>query len=183
VNETAINVVGSFLQQLLRQKDTLPPALGAAYENHRKKGTRPKFEEVLKYLLDVIPYFSDTYFIVDALDEYDEGDGARDVLGNALLKISSLQNTHVLVTSRWILNIESLFDGCTRLEIKATNNDISEYLQRRIELSSRLRNRIKGDDNLKKLIVSTLVERSQGMYDQFARGLYSINYCTSLTDD
>ncbi|KAF2416552.1 hypothetical protein EJ08DRAFT_600422, partial [Tothia fuscella] len=49
------------------------------------------------------------------------------------------------------------------LEIQATNNDISRYLQRRIELSSRLRNCIKSDDNLKQLIVSTLVERSQGM--------------------
>lgn len=123
----------------------------------------------MKYLIETISYFSDVYFIVDALDEYDEGDGSKDVLGEALLRISSLRNTHVLVTSRWISNIESLFEGCTRLEIKATNQDISGYLTRRIETSSRLRNRIKGDPTLKDLIVKTLVERSQGMYDQFQR--------------
>jgi hypothetical protein len=66
------------------------------------KSTRPKLWEMTKALKEVISlgFFSGVFIIVDALDEYEEGDDARDILIRELLALVPLPNSHVLVTSR-----------------------------------------------------------------------------------
>ncbi|KAF2673257.1 hypothetical protein BT63DRAFT_466811 [Microthyrium microscopicum] len=165
-DQTATNLLAGLLRQLLHNRDSLPTCVTSLYESHRNKGigTRPNLSEISQCLVEIFGLFSRVIIIVDALDEYDEGDGVRDVLGRELLKLSSIHNAHVLVTSRWITSIENLFEGCLRLEIRATDQDIARYLETRMEGSSRLQRIIKEDPQIKESIVTTIVERCEGMF-------------------
>jgi len=162
-DQTPINIVGSILQQLLRFHNGLPQSIINLHDKHQNKGTRPSLWEITNCLKEVITLFSDVFIIVDALDEYDEGDGTRDILTGELRGLVTLPNTHVLVTSRWLTNIERTFEGCLRLEIRATDQDVTKYVEKRIESSSRLQRRMQEDSRLKTEIVETVVERCQGM--------------------
>jgi hypothetical protein len=133
------------------------------YDEHEDKGTRPAMWEIANCLKEVIKLFSDVFIIIDALDEYDEGDGTRDVLVSQLSDLVSLANSHILVTSRWLTSIERCFEGCLRLEIRATDQDVTKYVEQRIEGSSRLQRNIKDNSKLKNEVVETIVERCQGM--------------------
>ncbi|KAF2816569.1 uncharacterized protein BDZ99DRAFT_375553 [Mytilinidion resinicola] len=162
-NETALNIMGNLLQQLLHSMDILPGLVRDLHSSHLRTGTRPKQKEITSCLAEVIGMFSEVFIVIDAFDEYDEGDGVRDVLGNALLDLVSLPNSHVLVTSRWLNSIQSLFQGCIWIEIRATDQDVSNYLEKRMESSLRLQRLIKSNDPLKTQIISTLVDKSEGM--------------------
>ena len=106
--------------------------------------------------------FNDVFVVIDALDEYTEEDGSR---GKFLAGIQKLQpNIRLLVTSRRLLNIEHEFGRSIRLEIRATNEDITRYLDDRIQEEKRLRKHVKGDPFLHNTIVNTIVGNSQGMY-------------------
>ena len=100
--------------------------------------------------------------VIDALDEYTEEDGFRDKF---LMGIRKLQpNIRLLVTSRWLLNIEREFDKPIRLEIRATEEDVTTYLNDRIQERKRLKNHIKEDPSLHNTIVDTIMRNSRGIY-------------------
>lgn len=162
-NETAVNIVASLLQQLLQSMDGIPVLVRDLHKFHLKTCTRPRLNEITRCLAEVVGMFVDVFIVIDALDEYDEGDGVRDILGNALLDLVSLPNSHVLVTSRWVSSIKSIFQNCIWIEIRATNQDVSNYIERRMESSLRLQRLIKGDNTLQMEIISTLVDKSDGM--------------------
>jgi hypothetical protein len=161
-HQTAINIVGSLLRQFLHGH-VVPQCVVDLYDTHTNKSSRPKIWELTKCLKQVIAQFSNAFFIIDALDEYDEGDGVRDVLTGELLELIPLPNSHVLVTSRWLISIERAFEGSLRLEIRATDQDVTKYVEQRIENSSRLRRPMNEDCKLKSDVVETMVERCQGM--------------------
>lgn len=161
-HQTAINIVGSLLRQLLRGRG-VPQCVVDLYDTHNNKTSRPKIWELTTCLKQVIEQFSYVYFIIDALDEYDEGDGVRDVLTSELLKLVPLPNSHILVTSRWLSSIERAFERSIRLEIRATDQDVTKYVEQRIENSSRLRRPMNEDCKLKNDVVETMVEKCQGM--------------------
>jgi hypothetical protein len=161
-HQTASNIIGSLLRQLLRGRG-VPQCVVDLHDTHNNKTSRPKIWELTKCLKQVIEQFSYVYFIIDALDEYDEGDGIRDVLTGELLKLVPLPNSHVLVTSRWLSSIERAFERSLRLEIRATDQDVTKYVEQRIENSARLRRPMNEDCKLKSDVVETMVERCQGM--------------------
>jgi hypothetical protein len=162
-HETAVNIMGSLLQQLLHSKEILPTRLANIFKMHNKGITRPRLDEVKECLIEVSGMFSEVFIIVDALDEYDEGDGVRDVLGGELLWLASLPQSHVMVTSRWLNSIKSLFPDCIRIEIRASDQDVTRYLEKRMDASVRLQRLLKDHATLKTEIINTLVDTSQGM--------------------
>ncbi|KAE9370916.1 hypothetical protein N431DRAFT_43307 [Stipitochalara longipes BDJ] len=94
----------------------------------------------------------------------DEGDGVRDVLIGELVELIPLPKSHIMVTSRWLDSIGRAFAGCLRLEIRAEDQDVAQYIENRIESSSRLQRRIKEDFRLKSDIIETVLEQCQGMF-------------------
>ena len=160
--QTASNLIASLLEQLVRQQPNPPDTVTALYNDYFKKRTRPSFTEYLNLFQSVINnLFDDVFVVIDALDEYMEEDGSRDKL---LAGIQRLQpNIHLLVTSRWLLNIEREFEKSIRLEIRATDEDITKYLDGRIQKEKRLRNHVKEDPFLRNTIVNTIVGNSRGM--------------------
>ena len=125
-------------------------------------------------LQKVVHGFSSVFVVIDALDEYSEGNGTREVL---LREIQALQpNLHLLVTSRWVPTIQRQFqeiDGSLQLEILASEEDIRDYLKMRISRETRLQGHVREDQELQKSILDTIVESCQGMY------VYTLGHDTS----
>jgi hypothetical protein len=161
-DQTAINIVASLLRQLAQQLSIIPDELMAMYSKHRNRHTHPPLGEYSSLLQFVSRSFSQVFVVIDALDEYAEDDGTRDTL---LAEIRKLQpDIHLLVTSRWIPNIEREFEGSSRLEIRASNEDVKRYLKGRIMKAARLQRLVKENPTLYDEIINTIAKNSREMY-------------------
>ena len=163
------------LKQLCRTMQSLPPRLREAYNNHYKKDSQPKYDELRSIFLAIIQSLGHVFFVVDALDEctLDE----RKNLCKFLLSLTDSQGTvKLFVTSRKESDIELSFQqkAIPTIEIEAAkvDRDIKVYVDAQIEL--RLQNktlRIR-DMALKDKILSALTAKAGGMYVLILPSLY-----------
>jgi hypothetical protein len=160
--QTAVNLITSLLQQILRQSNVIPDEVVSLYNNHYKKPTRPALADWSKLLQLEVRRMSKVFIIIDALDECSENNGTRK---GFLTEIQKLEHTvHLLVTSRDIPSIEHEFQNASRLRIQPTNTDIRKYLECRIASEPQLERHCKKDLNLRALIIDSLVSEAKGMY-------------------
>jgi len=154
--------LGSLLRQFLRQQSSLPVEIKSVYKRHVKDGTRPSVHEYSELLQSQARAFSNIFIILDALDECLEERGLRDHLLSELQKFPS----QLLITSRpHISDITRHFGTLNRLEIRASETDITQYLRMRIDKEQRLQQLIKTNSELPELIVQTIVQNVDGMLD------------------
>jgi hypothetical protein len=159
--QTPANLVANLLRQLVLPQPVIPDELKALYESHARNGTRPSLGEYSKLLQTAVESFSKVLIVIDALDEYPITGGARDTL---LAEIRKLQpRACFLVTSRDIPNIERELQGACHLEIRASDEDMKGYLREHISSSSDLTGYTKEDPKLYDDIITTIVEKAQGM--------------------
>ena len=159
--QTPANLVSNLLRQLVLPQPVIPDELKLLYESHVRKGTRPSLGECTKLLRTAVEGCSKVFIVIDALDEYPVTEGARNTL---LTEIRKLQpRACLLVTSRDIPNIEHELQGACHLEIGASDEDIKGYLQERISSSSDLMAYTREDPKLYNTIITTIVEKAQGM--------------------
>lgn len=160
-NQTVVNLVASLLQQLMRSHAVLPQEFAHFINRHIWKRTRPTRAEWSNLLQLQIRRFDRVFIVVDALDEYSEEGGTRDSFLNEIRKLQPF--VHLLITSRPISGIENELDGATHLEIRATDGDVSRYLENRIVKEGRLRRLLRADLALQETIIAKIVENAKGM--------------------
>jgi hypothetical protein len=160
-DQTTINLIGSLLQQLIQQQVNVPDEIVALHKSHISKRARPSIDEYSRLLQSAIRRFSKVYIIVDALDECSENDGTRK---NFLIEVRKLLlNIHLLATSRDTATIEPLFPEAARLEIRARDEDVKNYLKGRIEGQDQMTRHIKAYPALRDDILNTIVGKANGM--------------------
>jgi hypothetical protein len=162
-DQTATNIVASLLQQLLHQQTDIPEEVKLLHEDHVTKGTRPPLLTCSKILQTTIRRFTKVFVVVDALDECSEEDGVRKIFSMLLNQIAP--DSNLLITSRHTAVIESMFEGATRIEIRASHKDIRNYLSARITENSQLVRYIKIDPTLLGTILDTITSKADGMYE------------------
>lgn len=164
--QTPVNLIASLLQQLVQRRFVISDELNKLYKYHIDKKTGLSLNECSELLRTEIARFSKVFIIIDALDEYIEGDGTRDTL------LKGLRNLHLdiklLVTSRHIPTIEREFKNDKRLDIRASDKDVERYLEYRISSNQQLTSHVKKDPSLKDTIVATIVRNAQGMYVSYS---------------
>ncbi|KAK4695531.1 hypothetical protein P7C71_g2236, partial [Lecanoromycetidae sp. Uapishka_2] len=161
---TAVNLVGSLLQQVLRKKRVISDEMTALHRKHVLNKTRPTISELSRSLKQELRSFSDVFIIVDAIDECTEVNGVRD---RVLTEISGLHenpNIHLMLTSRPLAGLETRFRDPARLEIIASDSDIEKYLEVRLIEEQRLARLIKDDTVLQNDIIAAIVSRAKGMF-------------------
>ena len=161
IDQTVINLIASLLQQLVQQQAVLPADIKSLYEYHSKGQIRPLLSEYIGLLQAHIRCCSMVFIVVDALDECSEDDGVRDLFVAQLRCL--LPHIRLLVTSRDVTSIGEAFEGATRLEIRAHDEDIRTYLQVRIQEQALLRSHIKEDPSLRDTIIDTIIAKASGM--------------------
>ena len=79
----------------------------------------------------VASYYDKVFVIVDAIDEYSASADCRTKIISGLFDLQNL-GANVFVTSRFIPEITSKFEGGAWLEIRASDDDIRRYVDARI---------------------------------------------------
>ena len=121
--------------------------------------------------------YSNVFIVVDALDECTNVDGTRDLLLSELFLLQSQSKTVVclLTTTRFIPEILDQFEHCATLEIRASDDDVSKYLDGQM---SRLAPCVARRNDLRDEIKTTIIKATDGMYVSV---LVEIGLCQLIT--
>jgi len=161
-DQNATTLLAAVLRQLVQARPSIPEAVSRLHEYHSCRGTRPSLEEISTTLKTVVMDYSSVYLVVDALDECPDKDGTR---GRLLAKISDLQkeagsDLHLMVTSRFIPEIEEKFKEAPRLEVRASNEDVRKFVAGQMD---RLPKFVRRDEELKDLVQDRIAQAVDGM--------------------
>lgn len=148
----------SLLKQLAKQ-DPLPEIVKSLYDRHKRQGTRPTLTEISRALRSVCAHYSPVYIVVDAIDECE--DETRRLLISETLALQAQCKANILVTSRPIPDIITEFQGYESLEIRASDQDIVNYLKNRMAQQASLTTR---DPKLWNEIITRIVHAADGLY-------------------
>jgi Cdc6-like AAA superfamily ATPase len=152
------SILAAILKQLGQGR---PSALGPVERLHKKhasRGTRPSLDDVFSALRDVVAQYPYVFIAIDALDELQ-----RETRRQLLSKLHALQkeaDVRLIVTSRFVPDVEDALRPAIRLEIRASNEDIKQFVVGRICWLPRCVQRNKA---LQDLVQERVVEAVDGM--------------------
>ena len=138
----------------------MPQSIQQLYEKHLQERTRPSIDSISQTLQSIVPNYSRTFIVVDALDECQVKDGEQKRFLAELFKLQTKTAINLFVTSRFIPEIENEFNGSIKLEIRANEEDLSRYLDYHI---LRLPSFVSRNKELQKDIKTTIVKAVDGM--------------------
>jgi hypothetical protein len=159
-SQTADSLIASLLRQFVQRKNEVSPDILATRVRHSMKGSHPTYEEWSELLLSEVSRFPKAFIVVDALDECSE-DGVRDSFLQGIRH--SQPRAHVLITSRLIPSFEDELFNALKIEIRASDADVKEYLENRVRNTFRLVRLLKGDVELQATVVESIVKNAKGM--------------------
>ncbi|PBK87744.1 hypothetical protein ARMGADRAFT_862203, partial [Armillaria gallica] len=156
--QTIANLLCSLLKQLV-QDNGLSGPITSLYNQFYFDLTPPALSVLTKILSQELKSFSHVYIVLDALDEFT--DDKQEELINKMRSLGD--NIHLLVTSREIPKIGRLFEEDARLDIQATDADITTFVADKLSRGD-LANLINGCDDLGEVILTGVVEKASGMF-------------------
>ncbi|KAH8645696.1 ankyrin repeat-containing domain protein [Xylariales sp. PMI_506] len=122
----------SLLKQLSQAQSGLNKSVKRLYDRSNERGTRPTLDQVCETLRVVAAGFSRVFVVVDALDECSVS--CRGKFITEILSLQSQIGVNVLATSRSIPDISDRFIDHTSKNIRASDEDISRYIDENIAL-------------------------------------------------
>lgn len=160
--QNVVVLLAAILRQLVQAKPSIPESILRLHEHHSKRDTRPSLEEISTTLKSIVRDYSRVYLVVDALDECPAEDGTRSKL---LAEIRGLQkekgtDLRLMVTSRFIPDIEDKFKEALRLEVRASDKDVEKFVTGQI---GRLPNVVQRNEELKDLVKNEITQAVDGM--------------------
>ena len=161
IEQTACNLIGSLLKQLIADQSEASADLTSLYRDHINRRTRPELDELVSITKSEIKSYSKVFIVVDALDECPEDNGVRQRMLTELRSLAA--NVNLMFTSRYLTAIEQEFHGANRLDIQAHHDDVREYVRGRISHEHRLARHVRTDPDLQENIVTTIVDKARGM--------------------
>jgi hypothetical protein len=160
--QNAVVLLTAILRQLVQAQSSIPESVLRLHEHHSRRSTRPLLKEIFTTLKSVVKDYSRVYLVVDALDECPAEDGTR---GRLLANILGLQkeagtDLHLMVTSRFIPDIEEKFKEALRLEVRASDEDVKIFVAGQMD---RLPNVVQRNEELKDLVKNEITQAVDGM--------------------
>ena len=157
-----MDLLASLLKQMVQRLSSVPQNIRELQEQHRHKRTRPSVEEISQALRSIVRRYSKALIVIDALDECQVSDGARRHFLNQLFNIQDKTATNIFITSRGIPDIErDLETRSTRLEIRASNEDLEKYLDGHMP---KLPSFVSRSADLQKETKAAIITAVDGMY-------------------
>ncbi|KAL6366095.1 hypothetical protein LRP88_00191 [Fusarium phalaenopsidis] len=121
-----VQLLGSILRQLAADHSS---ALGSIKKLHDTCKAQPRevyIHEVRDILHSIVPSFSRLFIVIDALDEAEHHLG--ETLLDEVFRVQQAHGANVFATSRHIPDIERQFEGAQKLEIRAADEDVWNYV-------------------------------------------------------
>ncbi|RYP86354.1 hypothetical protein DL769_000738 [Monosporascus sp. CRB-8-3] len=160
-NQTTTGLLAAILKQLAQARPSVAEPVARLYNHHTDQKTRPSLEEIINALRFVLTNYSSVYVVVDALDECAYEDGTRSQLLANLRDLQSKTDTRLMVTSRFIPDIENEFRSMPTLEVRASGADVKRFVLGQIH---RLPKCVERDDKLQRFAQDKIVEAVDGMF-------------------
>lgn len=131
------------------------------YNHHKPRRSRPSFQEILDSLKKTIMSFSNTFVLIDALDECRLPDGVLKLLAE-IFELQAITGFSLFATSRFIPEIKASFEekNATSIEIKASDDDMLGYLNTSL---SKLPSFVMKDYQLQEKVKSAVIKAADGM--------------------
>jgi len=126
-----------------------------------KKKLPPELRELYSAVEDKTIKWPTVFVILDALDE--SGERVQDQISDRI-KALPFPDVRFLCTSRPFSKFHSLFCESPKVEIRATDDDITKFVDGRIEESKLLSKLLKPDLTLRKDIAAKIIKKADGMY-------------------
>jgi Cdc6-like AAA superfamily ATPase len=147
-------------RQLVQSRNTVPASLLALYKDRQNRGGGLTHSEIINELRTLIKASRNTYFIIDALDECIDEDKTHVKLLEDVCKLQCETALRVLVTSRFVPDIQEKFDHAPLLEVKASDDDINNFLKERMTDGPRC---MRKAEELQKKVQDSIVKAAGGM--------------------
>lgn len=160
-NQSALNLIGSLLQQLVRCHDDLPDEIVDLYRQHKSSQSHLSMDQSMRLLRTQMGLYSKVFVVVDALDELSEENRERYQFITEILRLPS--SAKILATSRHIATIKDAFKGIASLEISANSDDIKRYIEKRIDETPQLASLLNDRRALRDAISDAIVDKAKGM--------------------
>ncbi|KAK6531910.1 hypothetical protein TWF694_003073 [Orbilia ellipsospora] len=162
-NQTADYFVASLLKQLVRRRLILPSKLEEFYQTFCKERRLPKLTDLTNLLLHTSSFFSQTYLVIDALDELDSTRHRRQFLSVLYDLEQKERSIRLFVTSRsHPVDIRSAFENGPNIKIAASKSDIRDYITSRLDTDENLADLIQ--PKLRNEIVDHITNVAGGMF-------------------
>ena len=122
------DLLSNLLGQLIREQDRIPQAVTDLYYCHKKRKTRPTFDDFSTILRKTLLDRSRVFILVDALDEYQASHTGWEKFLSTILELETCTGTNIFATSRRISTIENEFSRSAKIEIRAKEEDVAQYV-------------------------------------------------------
>ncbi|KAK3941300.1 hypothetical protein QBC46DRAFT_448750 [Diplogelasinospora grovesii] len=159
VHTSESQLLGCIIRQLVEDEQPLPDTVKQQWAKYSVNGAALDEQK----LIDLLRNITDdrkVYIVVDALDECPPI--SRKPLIDALTSLGS--TVGLMVTSRHMADFDQLSAGFCRVQILANSNDISDYVNHRIDGNPRLLEFTTRDKSLRGDIHKTVLAKSQKMF-------------------
>ncbi|OBT49911.1 hypothetical protein VE04_09679, partial [Pseudogymnoascus sp. 24MN13] len=159
--QNTLSLLSAILKQLVQAQPSAPVAANALYELHHARGTMATVDEISNTLKVTLKSFSTVYIVVDALDECSDEHKTPLRLLERLWDLQNDGDIRLMVTSRFIPEIQEEFKSAPKLEVRASPKDVAEFVKGQIP---RLHRCVQRDDELKREVEEKIVEAVDGMF-------------------
>jgi len=154
------DLVASLLKQFSQVLPTVPESVKSLYDRHKARRSRPTFEELSDTLRSVLGGYHRAFVIVDALDECQTTDSCRQRFLQGMLDLVGATQVNLFATSRSIPEIVEKFREATRLEIRASPEDVRKYVDGSIY---QLPSFVGRNPELKEEVITAIIKAVDGM--------------------
>lgn len=121
-----VNLARNFLRMLLEHPQAWPASVRQIYNSSKRSRSEISLDEVFDLLKASLQLRTRNFVVIDALDELNRD--AREVLIPKLFELQQCTGLNLFITSRDIAQISDTFSGTPQLKIKATGEDIEQYI-------------------------------------------------------
>lgn len=160
--QTIDHVIRCLLKQLARGLSSLPKDVKYLHEREQEQGTQPSSDDIFAALQTCSAAYSRVFVILDALDECQN---FHRYLSTLLFQVEGLRAStklNLFATSRPIPDIEILFEKHIKQEIRASDEDVHNYIEGHIAHFPKF---VLRDQCLQDQIKDELVQTVEGMYE------------------
>ncbi|KAJ2934191.1 hypothetical protein H1R20_g2896, partial [Candolleomyces eurysporus] len=169
-------IFASWIQQLLRRDRSTLEHVRESFRTHKRDNSRPLDVELHQLMSAVVRKFDRVFIVLDGLDEAEED--ARKPLLDFINSLPS--NTHTLIMSRPLGSLQCLFPCAVQVDIEARNEDIEQFVEKRILDIPSLHAILLGKAAAKEELCTAIKRKSGGMFLIAALQVEALKGCISI---
>lgn len=145
---------------MAQEPTELPDVLVELYERYHDQSVPASSDAIFETLTLLIDTYSEVYFIVDALDECSD-----ELRWDLLEKLRACTpKARLMITSRFLDNINEELNDFARLEIKAHKADLELFVDRHIQKNKNLRRIVEKSAVMRSDITEAIIATAEDMH-------------------